>query len=49
MSALEPTDLSRFLDKLEIELERRYNDCPATATPDTILLSVLNAIAEARK
>lgn len=41
--------LDRFLDKLEAELKLRYAECPHTTTPDTILLAVLNAIAEARK
>ena len=42
-------ELSRFLDKLEAELKRRYAECQPYAAPDTILLAVLNAIAEARK
>jgi len=41
--------LNTFLDKLEKELHDRYKVCEATATPDSILLAVLNAIAEARK
>lgn len=44
-----PNQLDAFLDKLEAELKRRYAECPATVTPDSILLAVLNAIAEARK
>lgn len=45
----EQSELDRFLDKLEAVLYRRYNQCQATVTPDSILLAVCNAIAEARK
>lgn len=30
------------------ELKRRYQKCPPSAAPDTILLAVLNAVAAAR-
>ena len=41
--------LDRFLDRLETDLLKRYQSCPTDATADSILLAVLNAIAEARK
>lgn len=37
-----------FPERLEDELKRRYEECLATATPDSILLAVLNAVAAAR-
>lgn len=41
--------LDVFLARFEVELERRYKECPPTATPDSILLAVLNAVAEAKQ
>lgn len=41
--------LDKFLDALTAELLKRYHQCPGTATADTILLAVANAVAEARK
>lgn len=43
------SDLADFLDSLEAELKRRYEACPSNATADSVILAVLNAIAEARK
>ena len=44
------SELDVFLDKLEKELHLRYTLCEDfAATPSSIILSVLNAIAEARK
>lgn len=40
--------MSDFAERLEKELYRRYQECPATVTPDTILLAVCNAVAAAR-
>jgi len=40
--------MSDFAERFEAELKRRYDLCPATVSPDTILLSVLNAVAAAR-
>ena len=41
--------LDIFIDKFEAELHRRYNECPDTAAPSTILLAVLNAVEEAKQ
>lgn len=38
-----------FRRTLEAELLRRYNLCATGAEPSTILLAVLNAVAEANK
>lgn len=40
--------MTDFAERLEAELKRRYNECPPTVAPDTILLAVLNAVAAAR-
>jgi hypothetical protein len=43
------TQWELFIEKLEESLEKRYNECnDAFATPSSILLAVLNAVAEAR-
>lgn len=43
-------DLKQFIEHLEYSLERRYNDClDYAATPSSIILAVLNAVAEARE
>jgi hypothetical protein len=45
----EPPDLNVFIEKLEESLERRYTECnDGAATPSSILLAVLNAVADAR-
>ena len=38
-----------FMAKLESELEWRFDQCPPTATALSVMLAVLNAVAEARK
>lgn len=40
--------MSDFAERLEAELKQRYELCPPNATPDGILLAVLNAVAAAR-
>jgi hypothetical protein len=40
--------LEAFVENLERSLKRRYDECSATVTPDTILLAVLNAVADAK-
>lgn len=43
-------DLKQFIEALEDSLERRYNQCQDfAATPSSIILAVLNAVAEARE
>lgn len=37
-----------FADRLEKSLKQRYEQCPQHAGPDTVLLAVLNAVADAR-
>lgn len=37
-------ELRQFMLKLADEIYRRYQECPATDTPDSILLAVANAI-----
>lgn len=49
MSQAQPDRLDKFLDALETDLLKRYQACPNNATPDSILLAVLNAVSEARK
>lgn len=45
-----PSEVEEMLDRLEAELHRRYYECnDAFATPSSILLAVLNALAEARR
>jgi hypothetical protein len=42
--------LEAFVANLERSLERRYNACnDAGATPSSILLAVLNAVADAKE
>ena len=41
-------DLEKFVQALELSLLQRWQQCDATATPDTILLDVLNAVVDAR-
>lgn len=48
MASGEPM-LELFIEKLEESLERRYNERSIdVATPSSILLAVLNAVADAR-
>ena len=42
------SELEVFLDALERSLKDRYYACNDVATPSSILLAVLNAIADAR-
>jgi hypothetical protein len=43
-------DLSRFIEALENSLKDRYDVCQDfAATPSSILLAVLNAVADAKK
>ena len=42
------SELEVFLDALEWSLNERYKACNDVATPSSILLAVLNAIADAR-
>jgi len=43
-------DIDIFVEKLESELRKRYNQCEDfAATPCSILLATLNAVASARK
>lgn len=39
-------ELKQFMERLAEEIYRRYQDCPDTTTPDSILLAVANAIHE---
>lgn len=43
-----PDKLDRFMDALIVSLAWRYDGC-VDATPDSILLAVLNAVYDARK
>jgi len=48
MKGVTPFDV--FVSNFETELKRRYDACEDfAATPSSILLAVLNAVAEARK
>lgn len=40
--------LEAFIVNLEKSLERRYQQCNDAATPSSIMLAVLNAVADAR-
>lgn len=42
-------DLDKFMEILEYELIHRYRLCEESVPPDSILLAVANAVAEARK
>jgi hypothetical protein len=43
------SDLDVFINELCRSILQRYKDCPATTTPDTILLAVANAIDDAKQ
>jgi hypothetical protein len=43
------SELDVFIEAFEKSLEHRYNLCTDVATPSSILLAVLNALADARK
>lgn len=42
-------ELGLFMTKLADEIYRRYQVCTGTVTPDSILLSICNAIHEVLK
>jgi len=42
------TELDLFINTLEKSLYDRYTSCPGVATPESILLAVTNAVADAR-
>lgn len=44
----EKDDFELFVTSLIASLTHRYDCCPRDAAPDTILLSVLNAVHDAR-
>jgi len=43
------SELDVFIEALEESLRKRYEVCSDVATPSSILLAVLNAVADARK
>lgn len=42
------SEIQRFIEALERSLKKRYDEYREPASPDTVLLAVLNAVADAR-